>query len=70
MTGPLWLRADIQVIGEELLTQQKEAGHAVYIMMVTRPDFYNSVAETCINDRTPEHQILVEGIPILHICQW
>ena len=70
LTGPLWLRSDIQVIGEELLTQQKEAGHAVYIMMVTRSDFYNSVAETCIIDRTLEYQILVEGIPILHICRW
>lgn len=70
LTAPLWLRPDIRLIGEESLTQERSEGRAVYIMMVTRPDFYNSVAEICINERTPEYQIKVQEIPTLNICRW
>ncbi len=70
LTAPLWLRSDIQVIGEGLLPETRAQGKTIYVMLVTRDNFFNQVAEKCMYNLPPVYRIKIQGIPILHICQW
>ena len=39
----------------------------VYVMILNNPDFFDEIAEYCVDHFQPVHQIVVDGKPILFI---
>lgn len=62
-----WLRDDIEEIDADQLTPSLNAGKTVYIMFITRPNFYNQVVLDCLASNDPVYEIKVENVPILEI---
>lgn len=67
MTAPIWLRPDLGVVPAESIEPALLADRTVYVMFVTRTGFYTPLAKLCSERLTPEHQILVDGLPVLQI---
>lgn len=67
MTAPLYLREDIKVIGKQDAALIEDIDRPVYVMFITRPGFYDDVALDCVQNRTPLHEISVQGVPLLQI---
>ena len=67
LTAPLWLRSDIKVVSSQDVGSIYTSDAPVYVMFVTRPDFYDKVAQDCLHNLKPEHQVLVDHVPILLI---
>jgi hypothetical protein len=67
MTAPLYLREDIQALGKQDAALLEEMDRPVYVMFITRPGFYDEVALDCVQNRTPLHEIAVQGVPLLQI---
>jgi hypothetical protein len=63
MQTPLHLSPDIQFIpnGEQHL--MKQPGRANYILFITHSGFYNSVAEKCVQNLKPVHEITLDSTP-------
>ena len=67
LTAPLWLRSDIGLIEEPVVRLKVEQGYPVYVMFITRPGWYNSIATFSVQNLKPVHQITVDGATILVI---
>jgi hypothetical protein len=67
LTGPLWLRSDIEVVSPQDVAEIHTSDTPVYVMFITRPDFYDKVAQDCLQNLKPVHQVLVDHVPILLI---
>ncbi len=67
LTAPIWLRKDIKVIPETSVKSMLVAGRTVYVMFITRTNWYNQLATYCSQRLRPVHQIIVDGAPILQI---
>jgi hypothetical protein len=67
MTAPLYLRADMQVLGKQDAALLEQMDRPVYVMFITRPGFYDDVARDCVQNRTALHEISVQGMPLLQI---
>lgn len=66
ITEDAWLREDIQPVTEEYF--QQEAGQEpVYIMFVTRTNWYNHISRYTDENFMPVHEIVIDGTPILKI---
>jgi len=62
-----WLRDDIEEIEADQLTSSLSKGETVYIMFITRPNFYNPIVLDCLASNDPDYEIKVENVPILEI---
>ena len=69
ITGPLYLRPDIQILDGKNPSSVSEAGGPVYIMFVTRSGFYDELAYTLSQEHQPAYQIIVDGVSIMQIHQ-
>lgn len=67
LTAPIWLRSDINVVESPVVRLKVEQGYPVYVMFITRPDWYDSVATYATQNLKPVHQISVDGAAILVI---
>ena len=67
LTGPLWLRPDIVTWNEAGLEQALSHDRPVYVMFITRPVFYDSIAKYCTETLKPEYSILVDGVSVMNI---
>ena len=67
LTSPIWLRSDISVIEEPVVKLKVEQGYPVYVMFITRPGWYNSVAQYCVQNLKPVYRIQVDGATIMVI---
>ena len=67
LTSTIWLRGDIGLIEEPVVRLKVEQGYPVYVMFITRPDWYNSIASYATQNLKPVHQIAVDGATILVI---
>ena len=67
LTSPIWLRSDISVIEEPVVKLKVEQGYPVYVMFITRPGWYNSIAAYCAQNLKPVYQIQVDGATIMQI---
>lgn len=67
LTAPIWLRQDIGLIEEPVVRLKVDQGYPVYVMFITRPDWYDSAAKYSVQNLKPVHQITVDGAPILLI---
>lgn len=65
--APIWLREDIKLIPDSDQANVFNYDRPVYIMMITREEFYNEVAAFCQNELVPEYQITIENEPIMKI---
>lgn len=65
ISGPRWLRPDIDVVADRDLRAALGGGRPVYVMFVTRPEFYTDLARWCVATRQPVHRLEVVGRPIL-----
>jgi hypothetical protein len=61
----LWLRHDLRLIESSDLEPALASGRPVYVMFVTRPEFYDEIAQECLRERSPAYEIVVDGHPIL-----
>lgn len=67
ITGPLYLRPDIQILdGEDPGSISGEEG-PVYVMFVTRSGFYDEIAYDLSRNNPPDYQIIVDGVSIMQI---
>jgi len=62
-----WLRPGIELIDSSGYEPALAARRPLYVMFVTRPEFYDDIARKCEANLAPVHQILVDGHPILSI---
>lgn len=69
LTGPLYLRPDIQILDGENPDSIQQAQGTVYVMFITRSGFYDEVAKDCAAEKDPVYEILVQGVPIMQIYQ-
>lgn len=67
LTAPIWLRSDVTLIEEAAIKRKLESGYPVYVMFITRPGWYNSIATFSVQNLKPIHQITVDGATILVI---
>ncbi len=67
LAAPIWLRSDIGLIEAPVVKLKVEQGFPVYVMFITRPGWYNSIAAYCVQNLKPVHQIAVDGATILVI---
>ncbi len=67
LSAPIWLRSDITVIEEPIVKLRVGQGYPVYVMFITRPGWYNSIATYCMQNLKPVHQVDVDGATILVI---
>jgi hypothetical protein len=62
-----WLRHGLRLIERPDYEPALASGRPVYVMFVTRPEFYDEVAEECVRNRRPAYEIVVDGHPILQV---
>ncbi len=67
ITGPLYLRPDIQILDGENPGSISEAQGPVYVMFVTRSGFYDEIAYALSREHQPDYEIVVDGVSILQI---
>jgi 4-amino-4-deoxy-L-arabinose transferase-like glycosyltransferase len=67
LTSPIWLRSDMGLIEEPVVRLKVEQGYPVYVMFITRPAWYNSMAVYVTQNLKPVHQIAVDGATSLVI---
>ena len=67
LTSPIWLRGDIGLIDEPVVKLKVEQGYPVYVMFITRPGWYNNIANYATQKLKPVHQITVDGATVLVI---
>jgi hypothetical protein len=60
-----WLRHDLRFIKSSEFEPALASGRPVYVMFVTRAEFYDDVARECLRERRPAYEIVVDGHPIL-----
>jgi hypothetical protein len=60
-----WLRHDLRFIEGSDVEPALASGRPVYVMFVTRAEFYDEIAQACLRQRRPAYQILVDGHAIL-----
>jgi hypothetical protein len=65
--APIWLRADIRVIPRHELVPVLRSGRAVYVMSITRREWYDAVATYSERRLKPVHQVVVDGLPVMKI---
>ena len=63
----LWLRPDIRWIESAQLQPSIAAGRTVYVMFVTRIEFYDEIARQCTRRQRPVHELRIAGLPVLVI---
>jgi hypothetical protein len=61
----LWLRHDLRLVESSDLEPALASGRPVYVMFVTRPEFYDEIAQECLRERSPAYEIVVDGHAIL-----
>jgi hypothetical protein len=67
LVAPIWLRSDIGIIEEPVVNLKINQGYPVYAMFITRPGWYNTIANYASQNLKPVHQIDVDGATILVI---
>ncbi|MBI5031791.1 MAG: glycosyltransferase family 39 protein [Chloroflexi bacterium] len=67
LASPIWLRSDINIIEEPVVKMKIDQGYPVYAMFITRPGWYNNVANYAVQNLKPIHQIDVDGAMVLVI---
>jgi hypothetical protein len=60
-----WLRHRLRLIEREDYEPALASGRPVYVMFVTRSEFYDEIAQECVRTRRPVYEIVVDGHPIL-----
>ena len=60
-----WLRHDLRFTESPDFEPALASGRPVYVMFVTRTEFYDEIARECVRERRPAYQIVVDGHPIL-----
>jgi hypothetical protein len=70
ITRRIWVRPDINLLPARPDDKELKSGKPVYIMFITRPEFYTELATYCASHLTPVHQIVVDGVPVLVIYRW
>jgi hypothetical protein len=60
-----WLRHDLRFTETPDFEPALASGRPVYVMFVTRTEFYDEIARECVRERRPAYQIVVDGHPIL-----
>ena len=63
----IWLRDDITIITDDNRGDVFYNNQPVYVMMITREEFYEEIAQYCHENLTPAYEISVEGHPIMQI---
>jgi hypothetical protein len=67
LTAPIWLRPDIGVVAGEMVKASLLADRAVYVMFITRAEFYTPLARVCMQHLVPVHEVRVDDLPVLQI---
>jgi hypothetical protein len=67
LTAPLWLRSEIEIWNQTTLDQALSHDAPVYVMFITRPVFYDLVAEYCLENLSPSTSIVVDGVDVMRI---
>lgn len=67
ITAPLWLRPDLEIRSEFTRGQINSLDSDLYVMFITRPVFYDPVAQYCVENLTPVYAIPVDGVEVLQI---
>lgn len=67
LTAPLWLRSELEVWNQTTLEQALSHEAPVYVMFITRPVFYDPVAEYCLEQLKPKYSIAVDGLDVMRI---
>jgi len=67
ITAPLWLRPDLEILPEFNRGQITSLDSDLYVMFITRPVFYDQVAQYCVENLTPVYAIPVDGVEVLQI---
>jgi hypothetical protein len=67
LPAELWLRPDVALAGHDFADSLRESQQPVYVMMITRPGFYDEIAVHCVENLEPEHQIVVDQRAVLQI---
>jgi len=62
-----WLRHGLRLIEPSDWEPALASGRPVYVMFVTRPEFYDEIARECVRSRRPAYEIVVDGHPILQV---
>jgi hypothetical protein len=60
-----WLRHGLRLIERSDYEAALASGRPVFVMFVTRPEFYDEVARACLRSGRPAYEIVVDGHPIL-----
>jgi hypothetical protein len=60
-----WLGSGLRLVERAQYEAELASGRPVYVMFVTRPEFYDDVARECVGVRRPVHEIVVDRHPIL-----
>jgi len=69
IAGPRWLRPDLEVVADRDLEAALAGDRPVYVMFVTRREFYTDLAGWCEATRRPVHRLDVAGRPILVVFE-
>lgn len=67
LTREIWLRPDIQYLGNASLEDLKTLSGEKYVMFITRESFYNDLTRYCLENLTPVYTVRVDNVPILYI---
>ena len=70
LIAPLWLRNDIGYASRKQVDEVHATGSSVYLMFITRENFYLPVIWECINSDGVVHEIVIEQVPIMQICKF
>jgi hypothetical protein len=67
VVAPSWLRGGVDLIDSSGYEPALATGRPLYVMFVTRPQFYDEIARECERTRVPVHQVVVDGHAVLSI---
>jgi len=66
---PLWLRDDLRYASRKQVDEAFATGDPVYLMFITRENFYIPVIQECLDQNRVIYQIIVDRAPIMNICK-
>jgi hypothetical protein len=67
LSANLWLHKDITLLPGKIGLEALETKTPLYVMFITRENFYNELATYCVNNLKPVYQVLVDQTAVAEI---
>jgi hypothetical protein len=67
LEAKLWLRPDIELRPGKIGLEALKTPKPLYVMFITRENFYNDLAAYCAQNLKPVHQVIVDRVPVVEI---